>query len=478
MSTTILPPETRKVSVSGILTMMKNWNQPKNGKEFAYDIAELIDNSIDAKATEIRIGLQSHKLSVVDNGMGMTTDQLSTALDIGYSSKKDCIGRYGVGMKITSLRIADNYTIQTINDNNLCYTTGICSSEMRPEIITGNTSKVNGTSIVLNLKKNMYKKRWMRDVFETLSLIYSPVLATGEVKIHLNARTLEPTTFPVDPFFTASFKSLVVTAFVSDNFVKSDSYLYRGTYVYLIGKRCLTTGTDYLIEDLTLKKYNYDDLRVMVGIIPGPEISASTNKSGFIIETDREEYSEFLSKVSEEITQTYIKIKEEREKEVKDKKVEQALKQMSKLLSKTLQELNESLELFKEGSYYTEREEKEVNPEPKKQDAEDRKEREDKGSGRSVKLELAKAPLGENNRCFQIERVPETNLFKVILNTDHAYFQKIIEDHDTVNMPNFMIGMAPNILTEVSFYETDHTADEFKDRTSHMQSKLSGLMEK
>jgi hypothetical protein len=215
----------------------------------------------------------------------------------------------------------------------------------------------------------------------------------------------------------------------------------------------------------------------MVGILPGSDILASTNKSGFIIERDIEGYTEFLAEVSKKITSEYIRIKEEREKEIKDKKVEQALKQMSKLLSKTLQDLNESLELFKEGSYYTKREENPEDVERKPQDAEDRKEREDKGSGRSVKLELVKSPLGEDNRCFQIERTPETNLFRVILNIDHAYFQKIIEDHDTVNMPNFMIGMAPNILTEVSFYETDHSADEYKDRASHMQAKISGLLQ-
>src|SRR4051794_29122273 len=74
-------------------------------------IADLIDNSISAEATEIRIfcDLASEMpcLAVVDNGKGMNADEVLAAMKHGSKgpkakrSAKD-LGRFGLGLKTAS----------------------------------------------------------------------------------------------------------------------------------------------------------------------------------------------------------------------------------------------------------------------------------------------------------------------------------------------------------------------------------------
>lgn len=78
-------------------------------KTTALAIAELIDNSLQAGATEVRVRvaaderLTTHpiEISVADNGSGMDTDTLARALTFGGSTRfgdRSSLGRYGMGL--------------------------------------------------------------------------------------------------------------------------------------------------------------------------------------------------------------------------------------------------------------------------------------------------------------------------------------------------------------------------------------------
>ena len=85
----------------------------------AYAICELIDNSIDAKASRVELLLQEHqervksqnrwkvfKLAVADNGHGMSSEELVQALRFGggqRSSSFQAIGKYGMGLPTASV---------------------------------------------------------------------------------------------------------------------------------------------------------------------------------------------------------------------------------------------------------------------------------------------------------------------------------------------------------------------------------------
>lgn len=83
-------------------------------KSTASALAELVDNAIEATASRIEIkvirteanGSEQYEVLVIDNGCGMTADELSLALQFGGSSRfnsRTNLGRYGMGLPNSSL---------------------------------------------------------------------------------------------------------------------------------------------------------------------------------------------------------------------------------------------------------------------------------------------------------------------------------------------------------------------------------------
>ena len=76
------------------------------GYSFATSVADIIDNSITAKATEINIyadPLDVPYFAILDNGLGMNYEELKNAMTFGSdrSNKVDDsldLGRFGLGL--------------------------------------------------------------------------------------------------------------------------------------------------------------------------------------------------------------------------------------------------------------------------------------------------------------------------------------------------------------------------------------------
>ncbi len=94
------------------------------GYSFEAAVADIIDNSISASASEIRICFSSQTpqwLCIEDNGWGMTADELETAMRYGSQSshdvrRKDDLGRFGLGLKMASLSQCRCVTVLTKKD--------------------------------------------------------------------------------------------------------------------------------------------------------------------------------------------------------------------------------------------------------------------------------------------------------------------------------------------------------------------------
>lgn len=94
-------------------------------------IADLIDNSIEAKAKNIEIffweGTQNPSVFIVDDGEGMTNDELNNALKIkkNYSGDDAAIklSKFGFGLKTASFSQCKKLTIITKKKNNTCFKT-------------------------------------------------------------------------------------------------------------------------------------------------------------------------------------------------------------------------------------------------------------------------------------------------------------------------------------------------------------------
>jgi Histidine kinase-, DNA gyrase B-, and HSP90-like ATPase len=90
-------------------------------RDIGYDlpsaVADIVDNSIDAGASTIRVDLVDHGvdsyLRVTDNGIGMTWRQLDEAMRYGSSSTyaTDALGHFGLGLKTGSLSQCRRLTV-------------------------------------------------------------------------------------------------------------------------------------------------------------------------------------------------------------------------------------------------------------------------------------------------------------------------------------------------------------------------------
>lgn len=87
-------------------------------------IADIIDNSIAAKASRVDIDffpIGESYISILDNGLGMTRDELISAMQYGSRNPleerdADDLGRYGLGMKTASLSQCRILTVLTKKD--------------------------------------------------------------------------------------------------------------------------------------------------------------------------------------------------------------------------------------------------------------------------------------------------------------------------------------------------------------------------
>lgn len=91
-------------------------------------LADLIDNSISAKAKHINIEFRPSEnpyIAIIDDGDGMTKDALESAMRHGSTNPlqnrhSDDMGRYGLGLKTSSLSQCRRMTVISLRDGELC----------------------------------------------------------------------------------------------------------------------------------------------------------------------------------------------------------------------------------------------------------------------------------------------------------------------------------------------------------------------
>ena len=120
------------------------------GYSMNFAIADIIDNSIDANATEISVVIKSAKtqkdpvshISIFDNGAGMNEEVLIDALtygsgadDMAQKSNSSQLGCFGMGLKTASISVGRRLTVMTRSHSGelLCfvYDLDVCSAKKR-----------------------------------------------------------------------------------------------------------------------------------------------------------------------------------------------------------------------------------------------------------------------------------------------------------------------------------------------------------
>jgi len=137
------------------------------GYEFEDAIADIVDNSIEAQATVIRIDFKFNGLSsfltISDNGTGMTRQEIKEALRFGSNrkySKNNDLGRYGLGLKTASLSQARKVTVssrksqQKISVNSFCWDFDYIEKNNSWEILSVNKNALK-EEIITHLKETV-----------------------------------------------------------------------------------------------------------------------------------------------------------------------------------------------------------------------------------------------------------------------------------------------------------------------------------
>lgn len=78
-------------------------------------IADLVDNSIDAGATQVIVDIDSTKIAISDDGSGMTREIVEEAIKLGSNTQRapGDLGKFGMGLVTASLSLGRKLIIQT-----------------------------------------------------------------------------------------------------------------------------------------------------------------------------------------------------------------------------------------------------------------------------------------------------------------------------------------------------------------------------
>jgi hypothetical protein len=200
--------------------------------DLALSLADLIDNSITANATEIKISMDFNDrdpvISVSDNGRGMSNSQLFVAMRLASqnpNTKKDAndLGRFGLGLKTASFAQASCLTVVSYDGKNYAgarwdlenvadwgmevFDAEEVKSLFFDKDFSASKTEVTWTKLNRLTENGTISERQfnelMIEAIDEISLVFHRYLA-GEVKgrkklnIVVNENELEP----LDPFYT------------------------------------------------------------------------------------------------------------------------------------------------------------------------------------------------------------------------------------------------------------------------------------
>lgn len=199
-------------------------------------IADVIDNSVAAEAKEIKINYRSNEnpfISIFDNGKGMSSDELTNAMQYACKSingprDENDLGRFGLGLKTASLsqcRVlsvfskkdnvitgrrwdldkvieTNNWTLLDLDLKEIENVSSSCIEEFNrcksgTIVLWQNLDKIVKDDE--NFKENFSKL--MNEVYEHLALVFHRLINDDKTTSLINMFINENRVFPKDPYY-------------------------------------------------------------------------------------------------------------------------------------------------------------------------------------------------------------------------------------------------------------------------------------
>lgn len=180
----------------------------KSGYTLTQSVAELVDNSIDARITGkkliVNIVMHSDAIIIKDNAKGMSKNEASRALKLGYSEKENALGEFGLGLKSACTSLGEQFILRAFPLNSKTgyqYTydekewlSRGNKNDWRDELqIYEKSKKKHGTEIKIEKLKKRFNRQRKKEVLNDFSKRFAPFIKSGEVEILVNQNKCIPT---------------------------------------------------------------------------------------------------------------------------------------------------------------------------------------------------------------------------------------------------------------------------------------------
>ena len=311
-------------------------------------VRELVNNSYDADATEVRVTLREDEIEVTDNGLGMDLEGLKQYFNIGSQEKLDHdlspkfkrqrIGQFGIG-KFASLSAADRFEVWT-KKGNFCarvvfdredWEDGDGGWELPLEIIDPVAGQTDGIRITLSqVTKRLDPFKVERKIIESVP-IKAPNFA-----VYVNDTRVRSVLVPGRklPFLEGTKYGLVHGEIVLASLPRPA--------IEDIGIEVKVKGVTVRRDLFGMEKWGRAAERIM-GEIHADFLPVTSDRTGFVI--DSPEYGAFLDAVEKLKAEVRVQFNQLLDKK-ENRKISRALRET---LERVEQALLNNLEICPEG---------------------------------------------------------------------------------------------------------------------------------
>ena len=180
-------------------------------------VAELLDNSIDARISDekegirVRLDFEAKRIHVEDDGQGMSKKDLANAMTIAKGTKtRQNLGRFGIGMKSACSALGKKFTVTTskagsyreyraeydekdwLSDKSKNWRNFIITEKILDRKNGWHGTKITVSELSVPLYANQVSK-----FKENFGIRYSPYLQSGQISIQVNTVHCRPVKPPI-----------------------------------------------------------------------------------------------------------------------------------------------------------------------------------------------------------------------------------------------------------------------------------------
>lgn len=200
----VMNEEIKHIDISPHRSILNKISQ--TGYSIQEALSELIDNSIDARIDnellKVSVNITKESIIVSDNGTGMTEDQATKSIRLGFSEKQQQLGEFGLGLKTSTSFLGHGFTLTTKTaGNDEEYELSYDADEWLEHgdwfnypftVRRGVDSNKHGTTVVIHKLRVEVTDKLLASIKEEFGLRFGPFIQNKELELIFNDEPCPP----------------------------------------------------------------------------------------------------------------------------------------------------------------------------------------------------------------------------------------------------------------------------------------------